>query len=299
MPFYHVRITRKSNRSEDEIRLDLSRPELEERFLVPYRDGSAITVQGSTVDPDDIDRIKISVTEEDSDYWLPIVRRERAASGVVAIGISDEWYVTGKGQDVTDELIVRPPGRPGKVEAVSAPSLALPTNTREVFVVHGRNAKARDALFSFLRAIDLHPLEWSQAVQATGKPMPYIGEILDAAFSHASAVVVLMTPDDEARLRSAFREENAPPFETDLTGQARPNVLFEAGMAMGRNQDRTILVELGALRPFSDVAGLHVIRLDNTPQRRQELANRLKLAGCPIYLEGTDWYTVGDFTVTD
>ena len=65
---------------------------------------------------------------------------------------------------------------------------------------------------------------------------------------------------------------------------------------MGWSEDRTILVELGRLRPFSDVAGRHVIRLGDSSQRRQELAERLQLAGCPINLSGTDWHTAGDFT---
>ena len=167
--------------------------------------------------------------------------------------------------------------------------------TERVFVVHGRNQMARNATFAFLRSIGLQPLEWNEAVRVTGKPMPYIGEILDTAFSQAGAVVVLMTPDDEARLREQFRSPNDPSHETEFTGQARPNVLFEAGMAMGRNPDRTILVELGSLRPFSDVAGLHVIRMDNSSQRRQEFAQRLESAGCPVNLDGIDWHTAGDF----
>ena len=64
---------------------------------------------------------------------------------------------------------------------------------------------------------------------------------------------------------------------------------------MGRSEDRTVLVELGVLRPFSDIAGRHTIRLDNTSQRRQELAQRLQAAGCPANLDGTDWHTVGNF----
>lgn len=80
---------------------------------------------------------------------------------------------------------------------------------------------------------------------ATGKGSPYIGEILDEAFSKAQAVVVLMTPDDEGYLRQVFRSPGDPPHETKLTPQARLNVLFEAGMAMGRSPERTILVELG------------------------------------------------------
>ncbi|HBB96239.1 MAG TPA: hypothetical protein DC054_12685 [Blastocatellia bacterium] len=169
-------------------------------------------------------------------------------------------------------------------------------NSQVVFVVHGRNDGARYSLFRFLRSIGLRPLEWSQAIQLTGKATPYIGEILDAAFSDAQAVVVLMTPDDDARLRREFRKPNDPSYELELTGQSRPNVLFEAGMAIGRHPDRTVLVELGDLRPFSDVGGRHIVKLDNSVGARQGLAHRLERAGCTIDLRGTDWHTEGDFT---
>ena len=66
-------------------------------------------------------------------------------------------------------------------------------------------------------------------------------------------------------------------------------------MAMGRDPNRTILVELGDLRPFSDIAGRHTIRVDDTSQRRQELAQRLQAAGCAVNLDGTDWHAAGDF----
>ena len=138
-------------------------------------------------------------------------------------------------------------------------------------------------------------MEWSESVTDTGKASPYIGEILDVAFSRAHATVVLFTPDDEARLKEPFRAENDPPHEAQLTGQPRPNVLFEAGIAMARSQDRTILVELGNLRPYSDIGGRYTIRLYNSTQRRQELAQRLQNAGCPAKLTGTDWHTAGDF----
>ena len=59
-----------------------------------------------------------------------------------------------------------------------------------VFVVHGRNLAVRDAVFSFLRAVGLKPLEWTHALKLTSKGSPYVGEVLDAAFSKAAAVVV-------------------------------------------------------------------------------------------------------------
>jgi predicted nucleotide-binding protein len=171
----------------------------------------------------------------------------------------------------------------------------MESNKRKVFVVHGRNWEAKKALFNFLRAIGLQPMEWSETVKATGKASPYIGEILDIAFSTAQAVIVLLTPDDEARLCAEFCNDDDEHHEINLTRQARPNVLFEAGMAIGRNQDRTILVELGKLRPFSDIGGRHVIRLNGSTERRQELAERLEIAGCEVNLRGTDWHTTGDF----
>lgn len=171
----------------------------------------------------------------------------------------------------------------------------MESDRRKVFVVHGRNWDARNALFAFLRSIGLHPLEWSEAVRETGKASPYVGEVLDTAFSIAKAVLVLITPDDEARLFEQYRNEDDEDYERNLTGQARPNVLFEAGMAMGRNPNRTVLIELGKLRPFSDIGGRHVIRINGTPQKRKDLAQRLKTAGCNVNLNGTDWLTDGDF----
>jgi Predicted nucleotide-binding protein containing TIR-like domain len=92
-------------------------------------------------------------------------------------------------------------------------------------------------------------------VTGTGEGSPFIGQVLDRAFSQAKAVVVLITGDDIARLNPSFWSNADPPHEKELNPQARPNVLFEAGMAFGRHPERTILVSLGYSRPFSDVAG--------------------------------------------
>ena len=301
MPF-HVRITPRSHRSHDETKLDLTSEQLENRFLAPYREGRSIVIGGLTIPPDDIERIRITFTDEDSDHLLPIVRSEQRqerqrSRAIVLGGPSDEWYVAEKGRDVTDELITGPPGS-GETPRSSMPG-PIVQGPRVVFVVHGRNLRARDSIFAFLRSIGLHPLEWSEAVLATGTATPYIGQILETAFSLAGAVLVLMTPDDEARLREGFREGGDPPHETELTPQARANVIFEAGMAVGKFPDQTVLVELGRLRPFSDFGGRYVVRLDNTTQRRQELAQRLQAAGCPVSLTGTDWHNVGDFHVEE
>jgi hypothetical protein len=55
---------------------------------------------------------------------------------------------------------------------------------------------------------------------------------------------------------------------------------------MGRPPKRTILVELGQLRPFSDIAGPHALRMANTLQKSTELALRLWTAGCDVEMVG-------------
>lgn len=162
-----------------------------------------------------------------------------------------------------------------------------------VFVVHGRNLPARDAVNAFLRSLGLKPLEWSQAVSLTGSGSPYIGEVLDRAFEAAQAVVVLLTPDEITYLRREYVSDESDPDHSPAA-QARPNVLFEAGMAFGRQPARTILVEFGQVRAFSDIAGRHSIRLDGSAERRAEFTERLRAAGCEVDTSGTDWLTAGD-----
>jgi hypothetical protein len=170
---------------------------------------------------------------------------------------------------------------------------------RKVFVIHGRDDKLRDSIFAFLRALGLSPIEWSQAIKATGNPAPFIGEVLEAAFSEAQAAVVLLNGDDMAYLHVGLQREHDPDYEKQPTPQARPNVLFEAGMAFGRHPSQTILVQVGTIRPFSDIAGRHVVRLSNAAQQRHELANRLQVAGCKVDQSGQDWYSAGNFDVEE
>ncbi len=169
----------------------------------------------------------------------------------------------------------------------------------QVFVVHGRDNVAKTAVFDFLRALGITPMEWSQAVRMTKKPTPYIGEILNAAFGNARAVVVLLTPDDVAQLRDDLISSSDPAFEKRPTGQARPNVLFEAGMAFSSHPDKTVMVQLGNIRPFSDIAGRHVIHMSGDAKKRKDLADRLEFAGCDVNTTGTDWLDAGDFTDPD
>jgi predicted nucleotide-binding protein len=175
----------------------------------------------------------------------------------------------------------------------SAPSNRTEEERRKtVMVVYGQDEETRRGMFSFLHSLHLLPAEWNDAVAQTGKASPYVGEILTSAFAMAQAFLVLMTPDEAAVLRPELRKRAG---DGDVACQPRPNVILEAGMALATDEDRTILVGCGPLRGMSDLEGRHVVRLDNSAERRNDLVQRLKIAGCNPKTDGTDWIRTGNF----
>ena len=68
-------------------------------------------------------------------------------------------------------------------------------------------------------------------------------------------------------------------------------------MAFSRNPNSTVLVQVGDVKPFSDVGGRHVTRLTNQAQSRREFVAKLRNAGCDVDDSGTDWLTEGDFRI--
>lgn len=173
-------------------------------------------------------------------------------------------------------------------------SQAKPPN--QVFVVHGRDTAAKDSMFAFLRALGVKPIEWNAAIALSKKASPFVGEIISAAFAKARAIVVLLTPDDLAQLREDLVSKADQDFEKRLFGQARPNVIFECGMAFVSHPDRTVMVQLGRVRPFSDTAGRHIVHMSDDFAKRQELATKLQNAGCDVDTTGPDWVKAGDFS---
>jgi len=179
--------------------------------------------------------------------------------------------------------------RPGPAAEREQPS------GRKVFLVHGRDHGAREALTELLTAFDLDVVSWRDAAAHAGGGTPYTGDVVAAGLRLAEAVVVLLTPDDVGYVRPSRRDAGDDPHDLEPTGQARLNVVFEAGIAMALARRRTVLVEVGAVREMTDVAGVDVVRMDDTVERRRDLAARLRAAGLAVDLHGDEWRTAGSF----
>jgi predicted nucleotide-binding protein len=168
-------------------------------------------------------------------------------------------------------------------------------NRSKVFLVHGRNIMAKKAMIEFLNSINIEVLEWTAIIAATQNPNAFLHEIIRKGFELAQAVVVLMTPDDIGNLREELCSESEDLDEVESRHRARQNVIYEAGLALGFEYRRTVLVELGVMKLPSDLSGMHTVRMNNSEEKRKELADKLQITQCIVDLTGNDWKKAGDF----
>ena len=173
-----------------------------------------------------------------------------------------------------------------------------PTRNNSIFVVHGRDSNLTADMYAFLRAIGINAMEWNDAIKAAkGGANPIIGDVIHDAMKKVQGVMVLFSPDEDARLKPLFvsdrdRRKNLH----TLDSQPRPNVIFEAGLALGAHSDKTILVQVGDIREISDIAGKHLVHLTDSATSRKALAQRLQdKLKFKINLTGDLWLSVGKF----
>jgi predicted nucleotide-binding protein len=178
--------------------------------------------------------------------------------------------------------------------AASVPGSRTDDKHKRVMVIYGHDEEANSALFDCLRAMGLQPQEWGQLIQQSQVGSPYIGAVLDEAFKSVQAVVAFFTPDEHVITRTSYASG-----QDSWRLQARPNVLFEAGMALATHPRETILLVLGHQELPSDLSGRHFIRLDGTVIPIKNLGDRLKTAGCAVELDGNDWLNPARFPNRD
>lgn len=170
-------------------------------------------------------------------------------------------------------------------------------DTRSVFIIYGRNVRISGELSKFLLSVGLRPLTFQEARRMAGA-QPSVYEVVKCGVSSAQAVIALFTPDEWVSLAPEFRSPTDRPQEVSRW-HARPNVPFEAGLAMGLNPDGTILATFGPVEMPSDIAGLHQFRLSNEASSRHNLMLLLERLGCAVNRDGTHHLgpEAGDFSV--
>ena len=153
-------------------------------------------------------------------------------------------------------------------------------DAKKIFVVHGRDPRPVEVLAKYLQFLHLEMMTWSAAVDLAEGTQPHTYDIVKAGIDSAAAVIVIFSPDDIAHIKDDFSAEGDP--DRTPVGQARPNVLLEAGMAFALARTRTIFLQSARTREISDIAGFNWVKLNGVWDSRNDLKNRLEKAGADV-----------------
>jgi len=143
---------------------------------------------------------------------------------------------------------------------------------RKIFVVHGHDEGAREAIARFLERIGFEPIILHEQANQGRTIIEKVEVHGDVGFA-----IVLFTPDDEGA------KKGEPPKP-----RARQNVVLELGYFIGRlGRERVCALKRGDVEIPSDFGGVVYASFDEGGGWRQTLANELQAAGFKI-----DWNQV-------
>ena len=212
---------------------------------------------------------------DDIDYFsrfasLPPREKEKTLKSAAALlqsmieEVEEDWEEDTEAAKVLKKLKLQQPGEDRKKEHQPPP------NTREVFVIHGRDEAAKQKVARFLEKLDLTPVILHE--------QPNQGQTIIEKFEQHAQVgfaVALLTPDDAGALQG--EAEHGKP-------RARQNVVFELGYFLGCLGRKRVcaLVKGEDLERPSDYAGVAYIPLDDYGGWEKKLVKELKEAGFEI-----------------
>ena len=144
---------------------------------------------------------------------------------------------------------------------------AGPSPGEDIFIVHGSNVAAREAVSRFIESLELRAIILHE--------QPSLGRTIIEKFedhsTNAGFAVVLLTPDD-------LGAPHDKPEETK--SRARQNVIFELGYFVAQlGRDRVCALYKKGVEIPSDYLGIVYIDLDDEGGWKLPLAKEIKQAG--------------------
>ncbi len=244
--YYHIMIITHSNPGVKQIKLDLSKEQLQERYLKFYENGNNIFFNGKQIGINDIDRIKISKTTENSSKIISKKANEKSLRP--SSFVSDEWRVIEEGKDVTDELISGAPGyKKSDTTKEYCKEKKKVSKNKKVFIVHGHDQEIKQTVARVLEKLDLEPIILHE--------QPNKGKTIIEKFEDCSEgtqfAIVLLSPDDKGCEVDNFPES--------AKLRARQNVILELGYFIGKLGRNNVLVLFKEEKDYelpSDILGI-------------------------------------------
>lgn len=269
--FYHVIIKPKSDKHYGEYKTDLTKEQLISRFVEPYEQGLPIVINGKTVQPNDLERIRISKSDKTIESFIPQIKAEDQASSVGFIGGPSYTYqAIGRATDVTDDFIEGAIGyKKALAKTKSNTEKFKESELTRVFIVHGHDESAQNKAARFVEKLGFEAIILHEKASSGRTIIEKIEHYSDVGFA-----IILYTPDDVGNVKSE---------PDNLNVRARQNVVFEHGYLIGRlgRQNVSALVD-GKLELPNDISGVVYINLDEGSAWQLQLAKEMKQSGYKI-----------------
>lgn len=143
-------------------------------------------------------------------------------------------------------------------------------NYTDVFIVHGRDEAAKQAVARFVEKLGLNAIILHEQSNKGRTVIEKFEDHADVQFA-----IIILTPDDIGRLVTET--------EAEATLRARQNVIFEMGYFLGRiGRSRVFPLKKGQLDIPSDYSGVVYTDMDDRGAWRIELVRELKGAGFDV-----------------
>ena len=267
MPYYHVLVETKgpSNKYYELDKTDLS--EIKEEVILPYMEGLNFVFDGYFFNKTQVKCILIkesACTSEDyaDREWMKSSPESRKYIYPENILWKDE-YTT----DITRSIFKECKGLLQK--ATSNPK--APIDKSKVFIVHGHDNAAKEAVARFVEKIGLEAIILHEQASSGNTIIEKI-----EANSNVGFAIVLYTPCD----LGASQEK-----KDELKPRARQNVIFEHGYLIGKIGRKNVchLFKSGVETP-SDIEGLVYAPMDAGDSWKYTVAKEMKACGYDVDL---------------
>ena len=272
MTYYHVLIeTNEPHEKYYELdKTDLS--EIKAEVILPYLKEEKFIFDGYFLDKSKIKRIVIGESKYTSKAY--VASEEADLPDSICMSVSRQGIVTNA--DYTKKIT----GRVFKEcesqiqEATSKSEALTPTVTKpkvpmdksKVFIVHGHDNAAKEAVARFVEKIGLEAIILHEQASSGNTIIEKI-----EANSNVGFAIVLYTPCDEGASKGK---------KDQLKPRARQNVVFEHGYLIGKigRKNVSALVK-GDIETPTDISGVVYIKMDEGEAWKYQVAKEMKACG--------------------
>ena len=172
-----------------ECKTDISEEELIKRYVEPYIYGEAIVINGTTINPNELWRVRISKSDDSISSIVDEIKQqdEMDNSPFRLLRSSPEWRAIDKLEDVTDNYINVAPGSKKREELVKENEIDM----SKIFIVHGHDTELKNDVELFIRSINLEPIVLHREIDEGLTVIEKFEKHSDVKYA-----IILLTPDD-------------------------------------------------------------------------------------------------------